>query len=507
MAEAILEAFALLGRLSGDSVFVERYRIRANETFLDKSPARAQRFAKLYLEAEAELVRTSKGALSQEQIRSQVLALFPEDTPYRAFRMLLLAPEPQLLALASALLSAYAERSRVFFGERVSERILAKALDETPWKGVKPNLTRGIPYQPERMRTLAECSEIVAALFEQWYGLLHVTLGHKTSRNLFEMAYLDVEAVYGFLPALKNLLGLTPTNVLWASKVKLLHALERETSLQAKGLRTADQDLRRQAEHLQQTVRELQEAREQLEATARARSEFIDVVSHQFRTPLSSIRWSGELLADAMAEKRLAPELREAVETVRQRSVYLSQTLDRVFATLDIETGKLVIDPKPAFLWELVQNIHDRVEKDLARRKLKWSFERTKSQIREIPIDKAKIDFALKIVVDNAIMYAKEGSTVTVRIADAKINGIDCQVCSVSDQGIGFSKDNLERVFDKFFRSQDAVLASPDGTGLGLFIVKHYVEAHGGKIWIESEGEGKGSTVIIALSAGTSQAR
>ncbi len=499
MADAILDAFALLGRLSDDSVFTERYRIRADEAFLAKDGMREHRLAKLYLEAEAELARASKGALTTDAIRRQLLALFPEEGTYPAFRMLLLAPEPQLLALASALLAAYAERSRVFFGNHVSERILAKALNDTPWKGLKLDLARGIPYQPDRMRTPAECSEIVEALFEHWYSLLHVTLGHKTSRNLFEMAYLDIEVAYGFLPALKSLLGLTPNNVLWAAKVKLLHELERETSLQAKGLRTADQDLHRQAEHLQETVKELQEAREQLEATSRARSEFIDVVAHQFRTPLSSIRWSGELLADAMAEKRLAPELREAVETVRQRSVYLSQTLDRVFAMLDIETGKLMLDAKPTFLWEIVQDIHDHVEKDLARRKLKWNFERTKSQLKEISIDKAKIAFALKIVVDNAVLYCKEGGTVTVRMNDVQIGGESFQVCTVNDQGIGLSKDDAVRVFDKFFRSQQAVLASPDGTGLGLCIVKQYAEAHGGKAWIESEGEGKGTTFFLAL--------
>ncbi len=499
MAEAILDVFALLGRLSDDSVFTERFRIRADEAFLDKSKAKEQRFAKLYLEAEEELVRQSKGSLTPEVIRRQVLAAFPDEGAYPAFRLLLLTPELQLLALASALLAAYAERSRLFFGNRIIADMLAHVLDDTPWKGLKISITRGIPYQGDRMRTLAECGEIIGALFERWYERLHVTLGHKTSRNLFERAYLDVEDAFGFLPALKNLLGLTPKTVLWAEKVKLLHELEKETTLQARGLRTADQDLRRQAEHLQQTVGELQETRQQLEATSRARSEFIDVVSHQFRTPLSSIRWSSELLADALAEKKLAPDLREAVETVRQRSVYLIETLDRVFATLEIETGKLVIDAKPAFLWELVQDIHDRVEKDLARRKLKWKFERTKSQLKEIPFDKAKIAFALKIMIDNAIMYGKEGDTITVRVGDAEINGGAYQVCSVNDEGIGLSKEQADRVFEKFFRAPSAVLQAPDGAGLGLFIVKHVLEAHGGNAWVESEGEGKGTTATIAL--------
>ena len=130
---------------------------------------------------------------------------------------------------------------------------------------------------------------------------------------------------------------------------------------------------------------------------------------------------------------------------------------------------------------------------------MKWNFERTKSQLKEIPFDKLKIAFALKIVADNAIMYCKEGGTITVRVADASIDGKPYQTCSISDEGIGLSKEDVGRVFEKFFRSQLAVLSSPDGTGLGLFIVKHVVERHGGKVWIESEGEGKGATVTVAL--------
>ena len=499
MPDAILEVFALLGRLSEDSIFTERARVRADEIFLSKVPAKEERFAKLYLELESELLKKVKGTLSPERVRAQAFELLKNTGAYPAFRVLLLEPNLQTLALASALLAAYAERSQLFFGPRITSAIVMHALDETPWKGVKIDLARGIAHQPEHMRTPAEAGEIVSTLFARWYDRLHVTFGEATSRKLFERAFHDVEEVFGFLPVMKRLLGLTPKTVLWAEKAERLHELENETVLQAKGLRTADQDLQRQAEHLRATVAELEETRRQLEATARARSEFIDVVSHQFRTPLSTIRWSAEVLGDAAREKRFDPEVREAVETVRQKSVYLSETLERVFAALDIETGKFRIDPKPAFLWELVQDARDRAEKDFTRYQMRWKFERSKNQLRELPIDKAKIAFALKILIDNALTYGKRGGMITAGVIEKTLDGAPHLVCAIADDGIGMAKDEMARVFEKFFRSQRAVLVSPDGAGLGMFIVKHIIEAHGGTVWVESEGENKGTTVFFAL--------
>ncbi len=498
MGDALHDVFALLGRLSDDRAFSERVDGIVSQALSAEKGGNEQRIVSLYREAENEALRVSKGSFSSDALRQQALALLPEGT-FPVFRAFLLPPEPQLLALASAFFAACAKRSLGFFGYSVLERFVADALRETPWRTLNVDLARGIPYLPARMRSMEECGKLTSMLLRSWYDGVRFLLGKPLARALLERAYQDVESAYSPMPALKNLLILTPADVLWEAKASLLHEFEHETSVQAKGLLTADHDLKRQARNLEETVRELEDTRDRLEATSRAKSEFIDVVSHQFRTPLSTIRWSGELLADAMAEKKLGPELREAVETVRQRSVYLIETLERVFATLDIETGKLAIDAKPAFLWELMQDIGDRSEKALARRHLKWNFERAKSQLKEIPFDKAKISFALAIIADNAITYGKEGGTITVRVFDTSMDGEAYQACSVSDEGIGLSKQDADRVFEKFFRSQAAVLRSPDGTGLGLFIVKHFTEAHGGRVWVESEGEGKGTTVTVAL--------
>ena len=495
-----LDVFALLGELSGDSIFAGRIHKRAADIMADKDDRKDERLTKAYLESEAELVQRTQGKVTQEGIRRQAAAIAAAETDgYPAFRLLFLGVEPQMIALASALVAAYAERGRMHFGPRVVARMLAKSLKDTTWEDVKVDAAHGIAFNAIRMRSMSACAEIVSTLLERWYNMTRMALGDAASRRLFELAYRDVDRVFGFLPMMKSIIGVVPRAALWAEKVQRLHELELETVMQARDIRAADQDLRRQAEELRSTVSELERTRERLEIVGKARSEFIDVVSHQFRTPLSSIRWNGELLADALADGNLSAEFADAVMTVRSRSVYLIETLDRVFATLEIETGTLVIDAKPGFLWEVVQDVYAQMEKDIARAGLKWKFDRPKEQPPAIPIDKVKMGTVLKIVLGNAIMYNKKGGKLTVRVGAAKADGVEYQAVTVSDEGIGIPKEDQERVFEKFYRSKPAVLQVADGTGLGLFIVKHFVEAHRGLVRVDSAGAGKGTTVTIAL--------
>jgi len=500
MAGSVLDVFSLIGELSGDSIYAERLRIRADEVLVSSHGQKDARLARLYLEAEQELLRRSKGDLRIEDLRRQAgarLAALGSDFP--GFRMLFLADESQLLAVASALVREYARDSGRFFGAKAVEGIVAASLQDTPWKDVQVGVEKGIPYNQSRMRSLAECGEIVSALFAGWYRSMQVMIGTAASTRLFEFAYRDNEKSLGFLPMINTLLSLTPRPVLLEEKAKRLHELESETMTQARSIRTADQDLSRQAAQLQATVVELQETRGRLEAVSNARSEFIDVVAHQFRTPLSSIRWNSELLTDALGEKKIDAQFADAIETMRAKSVFLIETLDRVFATLDIETGKLVIDAKPAFLWEAVQDAYNQYEKDIARRGLKWKFQRTKEQLKQIPMDKAKIATVLKILIGNAISYSPDGGAIAVSIGDREINGNDYQVFTIKDAGIGIPERDTDRVFEKFYRAPSAKLKAPDGTGLGMFIVKSFIEAHRGLIRLESEGEGKGTTVSFAL--------
>lgn len=500
MAASVLDAFSLIGELSEDPIFADRVRIHADQIYVDSQGDKDARLAAIYLTAEQELLRRDKGRIRVEDLRRQAaarLAGLGED--FAAFRMLFLPDEAQLLAVASRLIRNYARSSRLFFGPRVIAGIASSGLKNTPWKDLPVSIENGIAYNQTRMRSLAECGEVISAFFKGWFGGMKSMVGTVAASRVFELAYLENERTCGFVPMQKTLLSLTPRGVLLEEKAKRLHELESETMTQARSIRTADQDLSRQAGELQETVTELQETRRQLEAVSLAKSEFIEVVAHQFRTPLSSIRWNGELLADALAEKKIDPEYADAVETIRLKSVYLIETLDRVFATLDIETGKLVVDAKPYFLWEAVQDVYNQYEKEIYRRGIKWKFTRAKDQLKEIPMDKAKIATVLKILVGNAITYSSDGGSIAASVGDRTINGKEYQVFTIKDSGIGIPKEEADKVFEKFYRAQPAKLKSPDGTGLGMFIIKNLVEAHEGLVRLESEGVGKGTTISFAL--------
>ena len=501
MTESIVEGFAAMAEMAGDAVWSSQLQKRVAAILADKRVDQEALLSRAYLEAEADLLRRSGGKLREEDVRKTLSGIFSKTADrYPAFNLLFLSKERQFLSLSNALLKAYLDGWRVLLGRREIARAVGSAFDGTPWSNLKVDSETGFEFNPLRMRSLQESVELTAAFYENLFRGGRAVMGDELNRRVFEKAFRRQGESRGFLPTFKNLLGATPQKALGAEKAKRLHELETETTAQARDIRAADEDLRRQAERLQQTVGELEETKKKLEIVGQARSEFIDVVSHQFRTPLSSIRWNAELLTDALAEEKIDAQYREAIESTRSRSVYLIETLDRVFATLDIETGKMVLDAKPGFLWEAVQDVYNQYEKDIKRKNLKWKFHRTKDQLVEIVFDKNKIMSALKIIIGNAIVYNNDGGTISVDLTAKKINGLDYLACSVTDEGIGIPKEDLARVMDKFYRSKTSILKAPDGTGLGMYIVKNIIEAHRGQVRIESE-VGKGTTVSFALPA------
>ena len=167
--------------------------------------------------------------------------------------------------------------------------------------------------------------------------------------------------------------------------------------------------------------------------------------------------------------------------------------------TLEIDTGTLTVNRKPAFLWEIIQNVRDGFEREIKAKGLDFKFVRSKAQVKEIPLDQTKIEAVLKIVLGNAIAYAADQGRVEIDLSPRTVNGLEYLVCSVTDDGLGLPADDLPKFFGKFFRSKSAVLKIADGTGLGNYIVKNVIEAHMGWVAAESAGEGKGMTVRLAL--------
>ncbi|MDR4890472.1 cell wall metabolism sensor histidine kinase WalK [Fredinandcohnia sp. QZ13] len=220
------------------------------------------------------------------------------------------------------------------------------------------------------------------------------------------------------------------------------------------------------------------------------RREFVANVSHELRTPLTTMRSYLEALAEgAWKDEKIAPQFLNVTQTETERMIRLVNDLLKLskLDSKDYKFSKELINFTKYF-----HRIIDRFE---------MSKEQHVSFVRNLPeksiyleFDPDKITQVLDNVISNALKYSPEGGTVTFQLMEVN----DEIVISVADQGVGIPKDNINRIFDRFYRVDKARTRKLGGTGLGLAIAKEMVVAHGGRIWAESE-EGVGTTVFFTL--------
>ena len=225
------------------------------------------------------------------------------------------------------------------------------------------------------------------------------------------------------------------------------------------------------------------------------KSEFVSVASHQLKTPLAGIKWVSELL---LGDKIIKPNEKQ-VEYLKDIQTSNNRMLKLVGDLLDvshIETGrKFNIEKKETDVAELVA-IAIKTNQALAdTKKIKIILCQGAPKTLLLNIDGEKIQQVFENLINNAIKYSKDGGQVEVG-CEHKPNET---VFSIKDQGIGIPEKQQDKVFQKFFRGENALTQATDGTGLGLYIAKAIVEAHGGKIWFESV-ENQGTTFYFSLS-------
>lgn len=220
------------------------------------------------------------------------------------------------------------------------------------------------------------------------------------------------------------------------------------------------------------------------------RREFVANVSHELRTPLTTMRSYLEALTDgAWQDKEIAPKFLQVTQDETERMIRLVNDLLQL-SKLDSTEYRLMKD------WvnftELFNRIIDRFEMSKSQ---KVTFKRTFiNKERFVFIDEDKITQVLDNMISNALKYSPEGGTVTYRIKESR----DQILVSISDEGVGIPKENIKKIFDRFYRVDKARSRKLGGTGLGLAIAKEMIYAHDGHIWAKSE-EGKGTTVYFTL--------
>lgn len=219
------------------------------------------------------------------------------------------------------------------------------------------------------------------------------------------------------------------------------------------------------------------------------RKELVGNISHELRTPISGIKAMVETLRDgAIADKEAAMDFLTRIDSEVDR---LAQIVSELTELSRIETGRAELKMTAVNINELVQDVVIQLT-PLAQRQQVTITTSLDAGLPVIKVDRDRIRQTLVNLVHNAIKFNHIGGKVTVS-TQAEEKSV---IVSVSDTGIGISKESLPHVFERFYKADKA--RSGEGSGLGLAIAKHVVQAHGGSIWVHSQ-EGKGSTFSFRL--------
>ena len=232
---------------------------------------------------------------------------------------------------------------------------------------------------------------------------------------------------------------------------------------------------------------------ETLKVREEYRREFMGNVSHELKTPLFTVQGYIDTLIDgAVKNKELRTKYLERVQKGVERLVYIVEDLDMISR---LEMGELNLDYKKFDIVNLIQNVFDLLEMQADKKNIILMFDRKYRSSICVNADQEKIQQVLTNLIMNSIKYGKENGTTEITIEDLVKDKI---IVRVRDNGEGIEKQNISRLFERFYRVDKSGSRDEGGSGLGLSIVKHIIERHNEKIYVESEF-GKGSEFSFTL--------
>lgn len=237
---------------------------------------------------------------------------------------------------------------------------------------------------------------------------------------------------------------------------------------------------------------ELARLNEELKRLNKVKSDFVSAVSHELRTPLTSIKgYASILMAGKLGD--VSPAQKERLEKIDKHSDGLTHLINNLLDIARIESGKVQMEIKEISIKELLDSIIDVITPQIKEKKISLKIN-LKTKIDKIKADHSQLERVFLNLLSNAIKFTPEKGKVTI-YAEGKGDFIEF---SIEDTGIGIPKEDLEKVFEEFFRADNAQDQKVKGTGLGLSLVKKIVEAHNGKIWVDSE-LGKGTKFSFTI--------
>lgn len=255
-------------------------------------------------------------------------------------------------------------------------------------------------------------------------------------------------------------------------------------------------DLGESKMRLEDSNLKLEDANEKLKGLDKLKTEFLSLASHQLRSPLTAIKgYTSMLMTGDFGE--INDKQKETIGRVFESTNHLTKVVEDLLNVSKIEQGGMKYTMAPFDLEKAAKDLATDLSITAENRGLKMAFETDNKPPYMVNGDMEKIRQVILNLLDNSIKYTKEGSVNVKLSKDDEVNKI---VLSVADTGMGIPTVIKETLFQKFARGEGAKM-NTSGSGLGLYLAKTIISAHKGRVWAESEGEGKGSTFFLELDA------
>ncbi|MFA6255293.1 MAG: ATP-binding protein [Patescibacteria group bacterium] len=249
-------------------------------------------------------------------------------------------------------------------------------------------------------------------------------------------------------------------------------------------------------EEVRRKTAQLRRANQELRQLDQAKSEFISIASHQLRTPLTVIKGYISMMREGSFGP-VSPTIMANLEKVYASNERLIGLVENLLDISRIESGRQEFDWKKVRLEDIAQTVVDNLKNTATAKNLTLLFNKPKVPTPEITADPNKIHEVMMNFVDNAIKYTEKGEIIVSFLHEPQK---DLITFCVKDTGRGVEKNMVPLLFRKFSRGKGSFRVHTEGVGLGLYVAKMIIDAHRGRIWVESEGADKGSKFCFSLS-------